>query len=320
MMIISPKLILCFFLGLCPMVVFAQFDGYYDQEDYQGLDSLYIYFSPKVNVIQRDNATLRMLDKVSDFLLHNPAFRVRLDGHAAPNELSSGDANKLLAIKRAYQVRQYLESKGIPHCKIKIEGYGDTQPIFLDTIPQVAHVQKYTSLPTPQGMENYYKKNHIKTPRKLRKQIKQYEMQRQERSATTRHTTMSVKTNRRVECHFYLNENQNVTVNYFPSDTLEILDTLNHQMTFNYNTITPNNVDMALQIARKALHDDPQTSIIICRFDSISPQLEERMVFLIDYFTSKLTKKPIYFSIFPCDKWNIYVGLYRTKCREEKLE
>ncbi len=311
------KILIFSFLAaeVCP--IFAQFDGYYDKDDYQGLDSLYIYFNPQNEAINRDKETLTMLHKVADFLLQNPAFRVRLDGHTAPDEMTSENAHQILGIKRANKVRQFLEAKGIPKCKIKIETFGSAEPIFSDSIPQLPENQQKHTLPNNQSMEKYYKEKHIKTPKKLRKQIKQYETQEHE---STHHSTKSVKTNRRVECHFYLNENQNVTMDFMPSDTLEIADTIHHQMVFGHNSITPNNIEIALNIAQKALEKNPHINIIICRFDSISPQLEDRMTYLIDSFTSRLTKKPIYFSLFPCNEWKIFIGLYDAQCRKEESE
>ena len=107
---------------------------------------------------------------------------------------------------------------------------------------------------------------------------------------------------------------------FMTADTLAIADSVNRQMVFNHNSITPSNIAIALDIAQKAIAQNPETSIIICRFDSVSPKLEDRMTFLIDSFTSKLTKKPIYFSLFPCHEWQIFIGLYDSRCRKEELE
>ena len=308
---------LCLALGQTSIVV-AQFDGYYDAEDYQGLDSLYIYFAPQSQALLRDKETLAILDKVADFLLNNPAFRLRLDGHTEVNEMGIESENELLGIKRADKVRHYLETKGVPKCKIHLESYGSSEPIFdTDSIPVLASERLKKTIPSDNTMSNYYKKHHMKTPKKIKKRIQAYESHQEE---TTQHSIRSVKTNRRVECHFYLNENQNITMNFLPSDTLEIADTVNRQLVFNHNTITPANMEIALQIAQNALQNNPNTSIVICRFDSVSPKLENRMTFLIDHFTANLTKKPIYFSLFPCDKWKIYVGLYNSVCRKEELE
>jgi len=312
-------LLVCLLLGQISIVE-AQFDGYYDAEDYQGLDSLYIYFAPQSQALQRDKETLAMLDKVADFLLNNPAFRVRLDGHTEADEMGMESENELLGIKRADKVRRYLETKGVPKCKMHLESYGSSEPIFdTDSIPILASERLKKTIPPNEIMSDYYKKQkkHHKTPKKVKKQIQFYENHEEE---TAHHSIRSVKTNRRVECHFYLNENQNITLDFLPTDTLNIADTVNRQLVFNHNTITPANMEIALKMAQNALQTNPNTSIIICRFDSVSPKLENRMTFLIDHFTAKLTKKPIYFSLFPCDEWKIYVGLYNSVCRKEELE
>ncbi len=60
-------------------------------------------------------------------LQENAAMKIRLEGHT--DNVGDPEKNKRLSIERAYNMREYLISKGIAGNRILIKGYGDTKPI-----------------------------------------------------------------------------------------------------------------------------------------------------------------------------------------------
>jgi outer membrane protein OmpA-like peptidoglycan-associated protein len=77
-------------------------------------------------------ATLKMesiseLNRVVELLTSNPSLRVQINGHTD----SSGDneTNKVLSLKRAQAVVDYLIVKGIPTPRLQAVGYGEERPL-----------------------------------------------------------------------------------------------------------------------------------------------------------------------------------------------
>lgn len=68
------------------------------------------------------------LDKLSDFLLDNPDFKLKIAGHTDSD--GSNDFNMDLSIERAKAIAEYIIYFGnIPAAKIETFGFGNTQPI-----------------------------------------------------------------------------------------------------------------------------------------------------------------------------------------------
>ena len=67
------------------------------------------------------------LDKLSDLMKKNPAWRLKLSGHT--DNVSSMKFNMALSKKRVESVKKYLVSKGIAGDKVVLKWYGPTKPI-----------------------------------------------------------------------------------------------------------------------------------------------------------------------------------------------
>ncbi|HLO45505.1 MAG TPA: OmpA family protein [Leadbetterella sp.] len=71
--------------------------------------------------------SFEQLDNLVAYLKDNATLKIQIEGHTD----NQGDpkANKKLSLERAYNVREYLVSKGISGNRIKFVGLGDTQPV-----------------------------------------------------------------------------------------------------------------------------------------------------------------------------------------------
>ena len=68
------------------------------------------------------------LDKLSDFLLDNPEFNLRISGHTDSD--GREDANLELSQLRADVIKEYLVYFGkVPDYRISATGYGSSKPI-----------------------------------------------------------------------------------------------------------------------------------------------------------------------------------------------
>lgn len=67
------------------------------------------------------------LDKLVEFLVQNPDFKIELSGHT--DNQGSIELNTKLSQERVKTVTNYLIQKGINHQRISGEGYGPTKPI-----------------------------------------------------------------------------------------------------------------------------------------------------------------------------------------------
>lgn len=122
----------------CAIVTDADGDGVLDKEDscpdtpkgaavtQQGcwvLENLRFKIS-HWNINPESHATL---DEVATVLQANPELKIEVQGHTD----NRGDArmNKLLSLKRAQAVVNYLVSKGIYRSRLTAEGYGPDRPI-----------------------------------------------------------------------------------------------------------------------------------------------------------------------------------------------
>lgn len=71
--------------------------------------------------------SFEQLDNLVTYLKENFNLKIQIEGHT--DNQGDSKANKKLSLERAYNVREYLVSKGIAGKRIKFVGLGDTQPI-----------------------------------------------------------------------------------------------------------------------------------------------------------------------------------------------
>ena len=68
------------------------------------------------------------LDKIIDFMLDNPDFKVRIAGHTDSD--GSSELNLILSQQRAAAIRDYIVQFGnIDEDRVSAVGYGNTRPI-----------------------------------------------------------------------------------------------------------------------------------------------------------------------------------------------
>ncbi len=84
-----------------------------------------VYFPLGESRILEDS--YKQLDALVQHLKDNPDLRIQIEGHTD----NQGDAqiNQKLSLDRAFNVREYLISKGINGSRVKFKGYGSTKPI-----------------------------------------------------------------------------------------------------------------------------------------------------------------------------------------------
>lgn len=73
------------------------------------------------------------LDQLAALLQSHPQWRVLIGGHT--DNTNTQAHNLLLSRERAEAVRQYLIGKGIPAARLRVQGFGDTQPMADNTSP-----------------------------------------------------------------------------------------------------------------------------------------------------------------------------------------
>lgn len=71
--------------------------------------------------------SFEQLDNLANYLKQNASLKIQIEGHT--DNQGDSKANKKLSLERAFNVREYLLSKGIAGNRIKFVGLGDTQPI-----------------------------------------------------------------------------------------------------------------------------------------------------------------------------------------------
>ncbi|HEX7415106.1 MAG TPA: OmpA family protein, partial [Bacteroidia bacterium] len=67
------------------------------------------------------------LDEFAEYLKFNPKMKIEIQGHT--DNVGNEADNKLLSEKRANNVKEYLETKGIAVGRITAKGYGASKPI-----------------------------------------------------------------------------------------------------------------------------------------------------------------------------------------------
>ncbi|MDD4970029.1 MAG: OmpA family protein [Paludibacter sp.] len=75
-----------------------------------------------------DVSAYKILDQIADILIHNSA-SVKLNVAGYTDYIGSAEFNRILSVKRANAVKDYLVAKNVPTTKISIFGYGKDNPI-----------------------------------------------------------------------------------------------------------------------------------------------------------------------------------------------
>lgn len=84
------------------------------------------------------------LDRLAKFLTDNPSVKIEIAGHTD----NTGDpaANKALSEKRAQNVVGYLTTKGIAKARLLAAGYGSSQPVASNDIPDGRQQNRRTEI------------------------------------------------------------------------------------------------------------------------------------------------------------------------------
>ena len=84
-----------------------------------------IFYATNSSDINRGSKLV--LDSFAQYLIENPNISIEIGGHTDDR---GGDSDNLaLSMDRAFEVKGYLESKGVPGKRISAQGYGETRPI-----------------------------------------------------------------------------------------------------------------------------------------------------------------------------------------------
>lgn len=81
-----------------------------------------------------DVKSKKELDKLVDFLKHNPDRHIVVSGHT--DNIGSKVSNQRISQKRAEAVASYLESRGIDKERIRAYGYGEEYPLNDNSTPE----------------------------------------------------------------------------------------------------------------------------------------------------------------------------------------
>ena len=91
-----------------------------------------IYY--ETNSADIDETSKFVLDAFAAYLLRHPNLRVMILGHT--DNVGDDLANYALSADRAFTVKEYLESKGVPASRLEFKGYGETKPIAKNDTPE----------------------------------------------------------------------------------------------------------------------------------------------------------------------------------------
>jgi outer membrane protein OmpA-like peptidoglycan-associated protein len=81
-----------------------------------------------------DKKSLPVLDAFARYLNENPDISVEIRGHT--DNVGNAAANLALSSERAFNVLNYLQSKGVEGKRLKFKGFGDTKPIATNATPE----------------------------------------------------------------------------------------------------------------------------------------------------------------------------------------
>ena len=86
---------------------------------------LVVHFDFDEAVVRSGDMTT--LDRHADFLVENPEWRVRIEGHA--DERGSDGYNLELGERRAQAVQARLASKGVAASRMDVVSFGESRPV-----------------------------------------------------------------------------------------------------------------------------------------------------------------------------------------------
>lgn len=90
------------------------------------LDKVY-FATGESTLLPESSAQLNGLVKM---MTENPNLKIRIEGHT--DDRGEPQLNKKLSLERAFNVREYLISKGIAGNRIQFTGYGETRPLAVN--------------------------------------------------------------------------------------------------------------------------------------------------------------------------------------------
>lgn len=74
------------------------------------------------------------LDRIVEFLVENPSIKIEIGGHT--DNVGSKEVNQRLSLARAQTVSRYLIKKGVNKNRVKVKGYGATNPMTSNSTPE----------------------------------------------------------------------------------------------------------------------------------------------------------------------------------------
>lgn len=93
------------------------------------LNKQLLYFSPK----EADLSNLLLLDKLADFMLQNPTYRLLINGHS--DGYGSEEAFNYLSQLRAERVKRYLKDSGVGETQLLMRASGARMPVLAERTP-----------------------------------------------------------------------------------------------------------------------------------------------------------------------------------------
>ena len=87
---------------------------------------------------------LRLLDDAVTRLQANPGKNIVIEGHTC--SIGTAEYNLALGSRRADNVRQYLESRGVPASRMETRSYGEERPKFDNTREETRRLNRRAAL------------------------------------------------------------------------------------------------------------------------------------------------------------------------------
>jgi len=84
-----------------------------------------IYYKTSSADISR--SSMLILDEFADYLIENPTLYIEIGGHT-DDQGTDGD-NFALSMDRSFEIKGYLESKGVQGKRVTSKGYGESKPV-----------------------------------------------------------------------------------------------------------------------------------------------------------------------------------------------
>jgi outer membrane protein OmpA-like peptidoglycan-associated protein len=84
-----------------------------------------VFFDPNQSALKSES--MAELHKVLELLTRNPGWRIQISGHT--DNAGQPEVNRILSLKRAEAVMEYLVSQGISPSRLEAKGYGSEKPL-----------------------------------------------------------------------------------------------------------------------------------------------------------------------------------------------